>query len=447
MKKTSSPKISQCMIVKNEEKTIEHALSWGKGIVSEQIVVDTGSTDRTVELAEAMGAAVYHFQWIDDFAAAKNFAIEKAKYEWIAFLDADEYFTEEGARLLLHAVRQLHPLGTESILTAWVNLDNDGNVATVGTQRRIFRNLPTLRYQGRIHEAINTLDGHKVPTVDMVRELSIFHTGYGAAENAKKSGRNLKLIQMELADHPDNYEMWGYMGQEHVSRGNWAEAEEAFRKAVSLIPESMRGIYDTTSSVTHLRLLEVLTSHSQTDEDSLMEAYRQAVEGWPEESDFDYIVGTFFAGRGQWEKGEFHLRRALEVLERYGNTGKAMVLSGSIQKTYELLAVCCYNQGNLEECLRFTTALLKENPYLMSTAMVMLRAFGKDPATTSKGEAGAEEIAAFLGNTFYDFTGLKDRLFVLRAAMAAEYRELVSVMRKSFSQAELAAVDQALGQN
>ena len=81
-KSTTRPRISQCMIVKNEEDTIERALSWGKGIVSEQIVVDTGSTDRTVELAEKMGAQVYHFQWINDFAAAKNFAIENGSRFW-----------------------------------------------------------------------------------------------------------------------------------------------------------------------------------------------------------------------------------------------------------------------------------------------------------------------------------------------------------------------------
>ena len=83
MKNSKNLRISQCMIVKNEEKNIEKALSWGKGIVAEQIVVDTGSTDRTVEIAKAMGAQVYYFQWIDDFAAAKNFAIEKARYEWM----------------------------------------------------------------------------------------------------------------------------------------------------------------------------------------------------------------------------------------------------------------------------------------------------------------------------------------------------------------------------
>ena len=68
-------RISQCMIVKNEEKNIERALSWGRSLMWEQIVVDTGSTDRTVELAEKLGAKVFSFPWIDDFSAAKNYAI------------------------------------------------------------------------------------------------------------------------------------------------------------------------------------------------------------------------------------------------------------------------------------------------------------------------------------------------------------------------------------
>ena len=87
--------ISQCMIVKNEEKNIRRALSWAKEIVQEQVVVDTGSTDRTVEIAESMGAKIFYFEWCDDFSAAKNYAIEQAAGDWIAFLDADEYFTRK----------------------------------------------------------------------------------------------------------------------------------------------------------------------------------------------------------------------------------------------------------------------------------------------------------------------------------------------------------------
>ena len=101
-------RLSQCMIVKNEEKNIERALGWAKSVAFEQIVVDTGSTDRTVEIAEKMGAKVYHFAWINDFSAAKNYAIEQATGNWIAFLDADEFFTPVDAKKLILYLKNIH---------------------------------------------------------------------------------------------------------------------------------------------------------------------------------------------------------------------------------------------------------------------------------------------------------------------------------------------------
>ena len=142
-------KLSQCMIVKNEEQNIERALSWGKGIVCEQIVVDTGSTDRTIEIAKQMGAKVYEFTWINDFAAAKNFAISKAMGDWIAFLDADEYFSEEDAKKLPKLLEELEKKKFEIkgekgkiniIETDWVQLDENGKIFAVPSQTRIFRN-------------------------------------------------------------------------------------------------------------------------------------------------------------------------------------------------------------------------------------------------------------------------------------------------------------------
>ncbi|MEE1308446.1 MAG: glycosyltransferase family 2 protein, partial [Anaerovibrio sp.] len=87
-------KLSACVIVKNEAANLPQWLSCMSRVADEMIVVDTGSTDDTVELAEAAGAKVYYFAWCNDFAAAKNYAIEQAAGDWILFLDADEYFTE-----------------------------------------------------------------------------------------------------------------------------------------------------------------------------------------------------------------------------------------------------------------------------------------------------------------------------------------------------------------
>ena len=119
---TGKLRISQCMIVKNEEKNIERALSWGKEIMWEQIVVDTGSTDQTVEIAEQMGAKIYHFDWIDDFAAAKNFAIKQASGDWIVFLDADEYMLPEDTKKLPSVIKKAHKAKMDILFTLWLQV-------------------------------------------------------------------------------------------------------------------------------------------------------------------------------------------------------------------------------------------------------------------------------------------------------------------------------------
>jgi len=433
------------MIVKNEEKNIEKALSWGKGIVSEQIVVDTGSTDRTVEIAEGMGARICHFQWIDDFAAAKNFAISQCRYDWIALLDADEYMTQEDARKLLNLIKELHDTECESLLTGWIHLDDRGGALSISSQIRVFRNMPILRYKRRIHEYLE-IPGRKLRVANIVEDVSIYHTGYQKEASGRKTGggRNFKLIQAEIADHPDSYEMYGYLGNEYEAMSMWQEAKEAYKKAVALMPDMMKGQYDMSTSGFYFRLVELLAALPDTDAAELMETYQKAVEGWPEDGDFDYVMGKYFSSHGNYQAAERHMRQALDLLEKYGNALRSSLLSGKIVEAYELLAICCYNNGKLEDCVRLTAALLKQKPYLMSTLVVTLSAYRRDMDARGAGEAGAAQVAGLLGNAFYDFRTLKDRLFVLRAAMGAGYEDLVKVMRGRFTPEELAAVDRSL---
>lgn len=446
MKGRSRARISQCMIVKNEESNIERALSWGKGIVSEQIVVDTGSTDRTVEIAERMGAKVYYFEWIDDFAAAKNFAISKAKYEWVALLDADEYFSQEDARKVLYYVRQLQDKKYDAILSSWVHLDNKGKVTAVGTQSRVFRNRPGVRYIGRIHEYIMSIDGSEFHFVDAVNELSIYHTGYGKVEHDKKvaSGRNIKIILKELEENPDSYRMLGYLGDEYYSADDLEKAEESFRKSISLMPDTVEVVDPIRTSMTFAKLLEILNYKYETPEDVFMEIYNKAIKRLPQEADFDYYAGKYFARHNNWQAAEKHLKRALDQLEKYGTAFKSMFVSGDIKKTYELLAKCCFNNRNLADCINYCVALLKTDRYLMSTLFLMLTAFSIDECSKRPGATSAGEVASFLDQNLYDFTTLKDRLFVLRAAMQVGYKNLVETMRGTFSPEELAVVDQSL---
>jgi hypothetical protein len=121
-----------------------------------------------------------------------------------------------------------------------------------------------------------------------------------------------------------------------------------------------------------------------------------------------------------------------------------MFLSGNIKQVYEWLTICCFNNGNLAECISYSTMALKADRYLLKPFFLMLTAFCVDEVSGREGAASAEAVAAFLGQNLYDFSTMKDRLFVLKAAMQAGYKNLVSVMRGTFSPQELAAVDQAL---
>ncbi len=439
-------RISQCMIVKNEEENIERALSWGKGIVSEQIVVDTGSTDQTMEIARRMGAKVYEFPWINDFAAAKNYAISKAKYEWIAFLDADEYFSHEDAQKLLYYVKGLQNTSYDNLMTSLVNLDRRGNIMSVITQCRIFRNLPNLRYEGKIHEHLIMTDESSIVTADASKELTICHTGYAKGE--QKRIRNRSLIKAELLKNPNDYRMLGYLGSDYHESKQYEKAEQTLRKALSLIPEQERKLYGQATSRTALLLLITMAENPKTDRLALMEIYQRVTDYWPGEADYDYIMGRYYVSLGDFIHGEQHLKQALDILEKYGYGNQSALLSAEIKKAWELLSVCCFNNGNLSGCVSYGMMLLKEDPYLMSTLMVLLRAFCKDLEGSGQGEEGAVQVAALLGRTFYHYENLKDRLFVLRAAMAADYRSLVQVIKKElFTSEELSAVEQSLGNN
>lgn len=157
--------ISQCMIVKNEEKNIRQALSWAKTIVKEQIVVDTGSTDNTVEIARSMGAKIFYFDWCDDFSAAKNFAVEQASGDWIVFLDADEYCTLQDTAKIPEIIqtmeKQFPPAERPDVIRAtWAQLNDKGDVFSVSEQDRIFRNRKDIRYQNPIHEILASNQGN-----------------------------------------------------------------------------------------------------------------------------------------------------------------------------------------------------------------------------------------------------------------------------------------------
>lgn len=428
-------KLSQCMIVKNEENNMKRALSWGRGIMYEQIVVDTGSTDRTVELAEQMGAKVFHFQWIDDFSAAKNFAIDKAEGNWIAFLDADEYLTPEAAAKIPSLLEELHTSKYLVLLSELLNFDDRGKFFCGGTQIRLFRNLPALRYRHSIHEALyyheRSLNTSEI--IDISEELAIYHDGYkhSAAGEGQKGRRNRPMILKELEQDPKSEVWMGYLADCYRVEKKMELALHWYEKAVAAMNSEICE-YNIRGSMTFANLLLILAL--KQEESRLMEVYYTAIKKIPEDADFDYIVGRYFVQKEDYLTGGYHLERALNLLEQFGDNTRAANLTGNLPGTCELLALCHYNNGNLDKCVEGCVRLLKAQKYIMAALTMLLSAFGADQQT-----AGVIEFLSKL----YDFSTLKDRVFVLKASMQAGCHELTAILRGTLSQEERDSFDRA----
>ena len=282
-------KISACVIVRNEAKNIGRWLENMQQVADELIVVDTGSEDRTIAIAEAAGVTVYPFVWCDDFAAAKNYALSKATGDWILFLDADEYFSQA-------SLAQLRPLLERmdvhrdiwGIFCRLINIDvDDGNrFSTAVIQLRIFRNLSALRYQGRIHEALKIPEQKKA---ELVRELTIYHTGYSHRIVKAKMKRNLQILteQIRRSGGKKSLQDERYLMDIWYGLGESGKAVESARKIIAQAGDSadlLSRAYETWASVW------ITQGHEELETLACLDAAMQAC---PARAEFPLMKGLY----------------------------------------------------------------------------------------------------------------------------------------------------------
>ena len=411
-------RLSQCMIVKNEERNIEKALSWAKGAAFEQIVVDTGSTDRTVEIAESMGAKVFHFEWINDFSAAKNYAIEQATGNWIAFLDADEYFPDEDVKELMLILRNIENEPTlrkmrSAIRCAIVNVDDQGKPFLVVKQDRVFKNVPETRYSGKIHEMLVTLD-----PIMQAPELTIIHTGYSQSAYAEtgKAVRNVDLIKEELSRDPENATLKCYLADSLRATGNeeeTLEAEALYREAIKtdqpILKELKQGAYNY-----------LIANYYDNDEKEAenLELCIAAYKEFPDNPDFCFYYGRKLHINGDYNAAWDKLIECENLLKKDSVDMGSYALRNPLMVFFQMV-VTAEELGNTTEVIRCATLALKEDKYQMGMLGPYINAFSRGGNKTP-----ADEIFAVL-EKLYDFSNIKDKVTVMRAAKTAGNMELV----------------------
>jgi tetratricopeptide (TPR) repeat protein len=221
--------LSVCLIVRDEEDNLPAALASVEKVAAEVVVVDTGSRDRTVQVANDLGARVHHLGWADDFSAARNFAIQHATQLSILSLDADERLDPASTSALEAYCREAQGRAGRVLLT---NLDADGStILSVDALTRLHPNQPGFRYHGRIHEQLRLFG---VPPPTYQTGVRILHTGYTqqALRTAGKVERNLRLLSLAEADEPDEPYLTYQRGRTLAAAGNDEPAVEAFRAAL-----------------------------------------------------------------------------------------------------------------------------------------------------------------------------------------------------------------------
>src|SRR3954471_22130226 len=224
--------ISLCMIVRDEEAMLPRSLAAAAPHVDEVIVVDTGSTDRTIEIAHEFGATVIETEWTGDFGAARNVSFDAATSDWIVYLDADEVLAEgEGPKLRELTGR----VWREAFFLVETNHTGglEDGTAVHHNALRVFRNRPEYRFSGRIHEQIaQTLPGD-LPERLEATGVRVEHYGYlGVVRHEKdKSRRNLELLERQLEEKGETPFLHFNLGSEYGAVGEPRRALEHFHQA------------------------------------------------------------------------------------------------------------------------------------------------------------------------------------------------------------------------
>ncbi len=225
--------LSVCLIVKNEEALLADCLASIDDVADQLIVLDTGSTDRTLEIAQSFDAEIHHFTWCNDFSAARNESIKYATGDWILWIDADERLTPESIPPLR---KLLKPEPKPVIYKIRIkNLKEDGKSFTLSNAHRLFTNYRKIQFSGKIHEQVSP-SAKQVGAVERDCNIQLDHLGYSFTGEQKlsKQTRNRTILEDEARTHPQSAYAHLTLAHNYKEAGELEKAEQHYQEAIAL---------------------------------------------------------------------------------------------------------------------------------------------------------------------------------------------------------------------
>lgn len=287
--------ISLCMIVKNEEKNLYKCLNSVKKYVDEIIIVDTGSDDKTKEIAKLFTQDIYDFTWCNDFSKARNFSLEKAKYDWILILDGDEEIIEFDDMEIKEFIKKYPEyIGRIKRLNI-IDGRNKENESIYTERVNRFFNKKNFHYQGNIHEQIVSIKGEAIKTANI--PITINHIGYMEEQLrlTDKIERNISMLKTSLMKNDKDPYIYYQLGKSLYMKKEYEKANAFFEKSLEYI-ESTRYEYALDLVITYGYSLINSNKFKEALEIINYEKYYQEV------TDFMFLKGMILMNNGLFKE-------------------------------------------------------------------------------------------------------------------------------------------------
>jgi len=307
------PRVSLCMIARNEERFLPACLDAVREAVDEIVLVDTGSTDRTVAIAESYGARVLHERWDDDFSAPRNVGLRACTGDWILVLDADEVVQPGGTAKIRELVQEPGASGYHLHFT-----NHYGKGRTLGVMMvRLFRNLPGIEYRNVIHEQVTPSllrIGAAQGLVLCSTDLEVVHYGYAdeVMDSRKKNERNERLFEKQLAQDPDDiYGRYKYGDFLRRLPGRSKDARANLERCLELIlqgPPALPRELPYAGEVAALCALELLREGRHTEAQAIVTT---ALRHFIPTPNLHYIAASLALQQNRNDDAILHYRRCL----------------------------------------------------------------------------------------------------------------------------------------
>ena len=342
--------IGLVMIVKNEERCLRKCLSRAKKLVDEIYITDTGSTDDTVKIAEEFHAHISRFEWCNDFAAARNFALRQSECDWNLMLDADEYLVSGKRKDLIRFMERAEKSGTVvqagcvgAIRRYDSYVEENGEISKACTYTTRF--IPKgIYFEGRVHEQVAA----DLPIIPL--PLVFEHDGY---LQGGKGERNLEILLEELSEKPEDAYLYYQSARTLWLMKEYERADHYFQEFYKRVPETGTG-YRVNGVVSYIyNLLEVKKYETGFE---VIEAERARLGNY---TDYHFACGTFYMKAifsdvkryvGYLPEIEKSYKRCLEIGEAPEQEGVRG--NGSFKAAYNL-GVWFEVNGDVNEAVKY----------------------------------------------------------------------------------------------